>query len=429
VAALVVATEQNVVMALSAADGSQIWATSLGNPVSRSQLPCGDIDPLGITSTPVIDPDARVIYVAAMTTPDDGTTKQHLIFALSLDDGLTVPGWPFDVSTIQFQGTSFDSTMQNQRGALLLNSGTLYVPYGGHWGDCGNYHGWVVAVPVANPASATAWATGTLRGGIWAPGGLSTDGNSVFAATGNTDAPANWAGGEAILRLQADASFSGDPADYFTPSNWPSLDRSDLDIGGSGPLLVDVPQATPSQLVVSLGKNGVAYLLDRNNLGGIGTGDGQNGEGLQSQRVSSGPIINAAASYTAPSGTYVILRGGGAGIGCPGVSGDLIALLIGASSPPTISLAWCADSGGGGSPIATTTDGTSESVVWIVGAEGCNCLNAYDGETGLLLYSGQGSDQMSFVRRFQTPIVANGRIFVAADNQLYAFSLNSEIKR
>lgn len=420
--ALIVATEQNAVVALDAADGSQIWLASLGSPVSLSQLPCGDIDPLGTTGTPVIDPDGRVIYVAAMTTPDGGVTKQHRIFALSLDDGSTLPGWPLDVSGIGYQGFSFNSTFQNQRGALLLNLGVLYVPYGGHFGDCGDYHGWVVAVLVSNPASITAWATGAQEGGIWAPGGLSTDGSVIFAATGNTSGADSWAGGEAIIRLGPGATFTGDPADFFSPSNWQQLDSMDADLGGSGPVLIDVPGATPSQLVVALGKNGVAYLLDRTNLGGIGAGDGTNGEGIQSALVSTGVIINAAAAYTAASGTYVVFNTSGTGVGCPGTPGNLVALRIGASAPPSISVAWCADSGGKGSPIATTTDGSSDPVVWAVGSEGTNRLQAFNGETGDVLFSGGGADeQMSLVRRFQTPIAVNGRIFVAADNGLYAF--------
>jgi hypothetical protein len=423
--ALIVATEQNAVLALDAADGSQIWLSNLGSPVPRSQLPCGNIDPLGITGTPVMDADARIIYVDAMTTPDGGATKHHQIFALSLDDGSTLPGWPLDVNGISYQGFSFNSTVQNQRGALLLNSGILYVPYGGHAGDCGSYHGWVVAVPVNDPAGAAAWATGAPReGGIWAPGGLSTDGNVVFAATGNTGGTSAWMGGEAIVRLGPGATFSGDPADYFAPSNWHDLDNSDGDLGGSGPLLIDVPGAMPSQLVVALGKNGVAYLLDRNNLGGIGAGNGITGEGLRSQRVATGPIINAAAAYTTPSASYVVFSAEGNGVGCPGRAGSLVALRIDAAAPPTITVAWCADNGGRGSPIVTTIDGSSEPVVWTVGSESSNRLRAYNGETGEVLFSGGGAqEQMGLVRRFQTPIAADGRIFVAADNELVAFTV------
>jgi hypothetical protein len=423
-AALIVATEQNTVLALDASDGSQIWSNNVGQPVPMQKLACGDIDPVGITGTPVIDPDRRAIYLDSMQTPDNGATKQHLLFALSLDDGTVLPGWPVDVSSLSYQSYRFNAAFQNQRSALLLNGGFLYVPYGGHAGDCGDYRGWVAAAPLDDPGSLTGWATSASNGGIWAPGGLATDGSSVFAATGNTSGAASWMGGEAILRLGPGAAFSGDPADFFSPSNWRKLDDQDADVGGSGPIVVDAPGATPSQLVVALGKNGVAYLLDRNNLGGIGTGDGITREGIRSRRVATGSIINAAAAYTTPSGVYVVFHANGNGIGCPGAPGNLVALRIGATAPPTISVAWCADNQGAGSPLVTTTDGSSEPIVWTPGAEASNRLHAYDGETGELLYSGGGPDeQMSSIRHFQTPIEVNGRIFVAADNELYSFTV------
>ena len=420
--AFIVATEQNVVLALDAGSGSRLWSTTLGEPVPLSQLPCGNIDPLGATGTPVVDPDARVLYVAAMTTPDHGKTKRQRIFALSLDDGTILPGWPVEVSGVTSGSSSFDSSVQQQRGALALHWGVLYVPYGGLAGDCGNYHGWVVAVPVSEPSKITAWATAARGGGIWAPGGLAADRDFIYAATGNTFGASTWMGGEAIIRLGPGATFSGAASDYFAPSNWLQLDDGDVDIGGSGPVLIDVPGAKPTRLAVSLGKNGVAYLLDRNNLGGIGRGDGVTGEGIQSRQVATAQIINAAAAYQAPSGTYVVFRTNGTGVGCPTTSGDLIALHIGATAPPTISVAWCAGNQGAGSPMVTTIDGTSEPIVWTVGSESSNRLHAFDGETGKLLFAGGGSpEQMSLVRRFQTPIAVDGRIIVAADNELYAF--------
>src|SRR5262249_15303750 len=159
-------------------------------------------------------------------------------------------------------------------------------------------------------------------GGIWAPGGLASDGASIFAATGNTIGAGTWSHGEAVLRLQAGAVFSGSTADFFTPSNWHALDNGDGDVGGSGPGLGELPGGAPSRLVVALGKNGVAYLLDRSNLGGTGTGDGTTGEGVASARVASGVIINAAAAYTTGQGTYVAMRA--AGVACA-TAGDLVA--------------------------------------------------------------------------------------------------------
>ncbi len=103
-----------------------------------------------------------------MTTPDGGTTKKHLVFSLNVDTGDINPSWPVDVdATAVFQGTHFTSTVQNERAALGLVGNILYVPYGGHAGDCGTYHGWLVGVPINNPASVTAWATSAIGGGIW----------------------------------------------------------------------------------------------------------------------------------------------------------------------------------------------------------------------------------------------------------------------
>jgi hypothetical protein len=421
---LIVVTERNAVVALDAATGTQLWTKTVGTPVPRSQLPCGNIDPLGITGTPVIDSNSRTVYVAAMTTPDGGRTKQHLIFALSLDDGSTRSRWPVNVSGMKYSSFSFNSSVQNQRGALLLLSGVLYVPYGGHWGDCGDYHGWGIAVPVNDPKSATAWATEARGGGIWAPGGIATDGRSIFVATGNTFGARTWMGGEAVIRLGTGAKFGGNPADYFAPSDWKRLDDADADIGGSGPVLLDVPGATPSKLIVALGKNAVAYLLNRDDLGGIGRGNGTRGEGIQSSRVASGEIINAAAAYRTASASYVVFETRGIGVGCPSRSGNLVALRIGASAPPSIAVAWCANNMGGGSPIVTTTDGRSEPIVWTIGTQSSNRLHGYDGETGEVVFAGGGQDeQMSRVQNFQTPIVVNGRIFVAANDQVYCFTV------
>src|ERR1700690_3350721 len=267
---VIAVTEENNVVALDAATGTAIWTRNLGTPVSLSQLPCGNIDPLGITGTPVIDPDSRTLFLDAMITSDNGITKKHLIFALSLDDGSTLSGWPVDASaTVTFSGIAFDSSVQNQRGALVSVNGTVYVPYGGLAGDCGNYHGWIVGVPVANPAAPKAWVTGARGGGVWAPSGVASENGAVFIATGNTFSATTWAGGEALLRLNAGPVFSNLTTDYFTPSNWQALDAGDIDLGGTGPVILDVPGSTPVQLLIGLGKDGKIYLVDRNNLGGI----------------------------------------------------------------------------------------------------------------------------------------------------------------
>jgi len=217
---LIAVTEENNVAAFDAATGKTVWARNLGAPVPLSELPCGNIDPLGITGTPVIDPISHTIFVDAMIMSYNKNTKKHLIFALALKDGSTLSGWPIDVSaSVTFDNKAFDSLVQNQRGALGLVKDTVYVPYGGHYGDCGNYHGWIVGVPVTNPGAPRAWATGALGGGSWAPSGVASENGSIFIATGNTFRAMNWAGGEALLRFSGGPLFSGKTTDYFTPSN------------------------------------------------------------------------------------------------------------------------------------------------------------------------------------------------------------------
>ena len=96
-AMLIVATEDDGVHAIDARSGNEIWTRSVGRPVALSTQPCGNIDPLGITGTPVIDEAAQAVYVAAMVA--DAAGAHHRIFALSLKDGSLLPGWPADVAS------------------------------------------------------------------------------------------------------------------------------------------------------------------------------------------------------------------------------------------------------------------------------------------------------------------------------------------
>ncbi len=420
--AVFVATEANNVYSLDAKTGAQNWMKNLGSPIALANLPCGSgIDPYGITSTPIIDPASRTIYVESLSSPDGGNTKVHQAFALSVDDGSVKTGWPVKIADVV---PNLDPTVQHDRGALALVDGVLYIPFSGFNGDCGAYHGWIVGIDVNNPTTVKSWATPAAAGGAWGTGGVASDGTNLYLATGNTSGANTWGGGEAVVRFQKGPVFSGQSTDYFTPSNWQSLDNGDTDLGSSAPLLVDVPGATPSALAVAMGKEGVVHLIDRNNLGGVANGNGTTGEGVFSDAVVGAEIKNAAAAYTTASGTYVVLRGEANGNSCPGAGGDLIALKIAAASPPTFSTAWCANSGGPGSPMVTTTDGTANAIVWIVGATGSNQIQGFDGDTGAAVFGGGGSnEQMQNVEHWITPMEAKGHIFVGADNQVYSFTV------
>jgi hypothetical protein len=180
---------------------------------------------------------------------------------------------------------------------------------------------------------------------------------------------------------------------------------------------LDVPSAGgTAALIVALGKDARAYLLDRNRLGGIGGS-------LASEVVATRPIRTAPATFPAGEGVYVAFQGSGAR--CPDSRrpGALTVLQIRAGSPPTLVTGWCGALRGEGSPIVTTTDGHANPIVWILGAEGDDRLHGYRGDTGEALFDGGGpGDAMTGLRHFQDLLAAGGRLYVGADGRLYAFA-------
>src|SRR5213593_2746952 len=406
---IIAVTESNNVYALNATTGTVIWQrTDLGPPVT-SGLPCGNINPVGITGTPVVDLVSRSLFFDALI---DGATKKHFIYSLNVDTGATKPGWPVDVNaTATYNGMTFTSLVQEERGALALVNGIVYVAYSGYNGDCGMYHGWVVGVPINNPSNVGAWATTAIGGGIWGHGGVASDGTNMFVVTGNTfNTGGNWMGGEAIIRLQAGPTWTGQPTDYWAPSNWFSLDNGDTDLGGVSATMVDVPGATPSQLVLALGKDSNVYLLNRNNLGGI----------IAPVAVANVGGINrgtSAVTYHTSQGVY---------FGFHNDAGAISAYKVTATNPPTIVSEWSVSQNGRGSPWITTTHGTNNMIVWNAAttASGDQRLHAYDGDTGAIIYGGGGANElMSGTRQWNTGMVARGRIYFGADNRVYAFML------
>jgi hypothetical protein len=420
-AAMIIAvTESNNVYALDAGNGGIIWQRNVGEPVSAENLICTKFDPMGITGTPIVDLASRALFFDAMITPDGGQTKKHLLFSLNVDTGEVNPGWPIDVeATASYNGVNFIPAIQQQRPALGIVGGILYVGYGS-MADCSMFHGWLIGIPIDNPTSVTAWAaaTDTHGGSIWGVGGIASDGKNPFVTTGNTFSPPNWQDGEAVIRFQPGPIFSGSPADFWVPENWLDLDSFDNDLGGSGPLLVDVPDATPSHLVVALGKDRNAYLLNRDNLGGISAP-------IAVSQVASAVILQAGVTYRTKQSTYVALRANNDG------NTVLTTFRITATDPPAIGSSWNANraTGGCGSPFVTSTDATNNMIVWVVGTEDHNTpgdqrLHGYDGDTGAVIYGGGGPNELMAGTHYYstTGIVARGRIYVAGDNKVYAFA-------
>jgi len=421
--ALFVVTELDNVFALNPDTGATLWTTNVGTPATAAQLPtgCGSIDPLGITGTPIIDASSGTLYLAAMTLV--AGKADYVVHALSVVDGSSK--WTVDLGATV---PGFDGSVQMQRGALTIAGGVLYFPFGALAGACGSPYAWVVGIPLANPAGVKAWRPKVIGAGIWGPSGVATDGTSIYVGTSENTAPnepAAWATGnsEAILRITAGPTFSGASTDFYAPPDWFAQNEGGGQIGSSGVVLLDSPGSTPSELAFVIGKTANAALVSRQDLGGIG------GHVAFLPSASADWVEGAMSAYATASSTYVAMNAPGAS--CPAGS-DLSTIRVVAGSPPTLAAGWCARQGGHGSPIATASaiDGSgagSDVIVWGLGTShqgtaGNGRLTAFDGDTGAVLV--QSTTTMTDVEHWISPIVANGRLYVAGDSHVYAFDLH-----
>lgn len=412
-------TTNNDVFALDETSGKGVWTRNIGQAPKQTGAGCGNVSPLGILSTPAIDADSRTLFVAGAVGSD--AIERHEVHALSADDGKERSGFPIDVATITAPGSvAFQPRPQNQRSALSLVGHTLYVPYGGHFGDCGAYRAWVFGIDITDPSKRGAWA-GLGRGeGIWAAGGMASDGDGVFAITGNNTArEADHAktDSEEVVRVTGLGELARNDANIFYPARWKEMDDADADFGASSPVYIEVPGATPSKLVVAIAKDGHMYLLDAANLGGMG---GQKADFMVSN--GSMTLLTVPAAYTTAKGVHVVFSVRSGAAKCPAgqASGHvMMSVLIPKGSPPAPSVAWCAGvSGTDTAPIATTTDGSSDALVWYMNGDK---LNAVDGDTGAVVFAG-GSGSCSGVRQWTSPIAVKGRIVVGGDGHLCSWS-------
>ncbi len=251
---LLVATERNQVYGLDARTGEVRWRRGLGTPQPLSGLPCGNIDPLGVTGTPAYDAATKTLFVAAET--DGG---HHTLWALDPRDGST--RWRRNLDTQPGRNIK----AEQQRGALLVSHGRVITVFGGLFGDCGNYVGYATSVPVDGHGTTTSYAVPTARrAGIWAtPGAVDGPGGTVLVASGNgADLGGAWDGSDSVVALDP---VSMRPQSVFAPSSWPQDNQRDLDLGSMSPAYV-----AKSHRVVIAGKSGEVYLL-ATPFGGVGS--------------------------------------------------------------------------------------------------------------------------------------------------------------
>lgn len=365
---VLVATENNTVYSLDLFTGAVVWQRHLGDPVDAATLPCGDITPVtGITGTPAADSVTGRLYVVAFLRG-----YHHTLFTLSLTDGSLVGQQVVDPP-------GSDATVQQERGALAIGSGRVYIPFGGLFGDCGNYHGYVVGVPLSGGSTVVYKTPVAREAGIWSPAGALIDAaGHVYVVTGNGSPTASFAYSNSVIELAPDLQV----VSYFAPTDWQSLDSSDADLGSVGATLL------PSLgVVLSIGKQGVAYLLEAGRLGGVG---GQ---------VASRSVCSGAWGGTAWLGSMVFV---------PCADG-LVALSVTTTS---IGVAWRAAPPRLSSPIVAA------GAVWGIDPE-AGRIYALDIRSGAVLFTAN----LGPARHFSTPAATEGFIVAPAGPHVVGYSV------
>lgn len=438
---VIAVTESNTLYGLDRTTGAIEWSKNYGPAWPASAIGCGDLVPnVGATATPVYDSATGSLYFT--TKIDDGTsTHRHpkwLMHAVDPASGAERAGWPVTIagSPVNDPGNAFDAFYEQQRPGLLLMDGVVYAGFGGHC-DAWPYRGYVVGVSTTGHSITSMWAavTGASTGGagIWqSGGGLVSDGpGRIFFSTGNGISPAPGPGktvqgtlAESVVRLQVNADNSLSTADFFSPSDAATLDLTDQDISSGAPMALPDGFGTAEHphLLVQQGKDGRVFLLDRDNLGGMGQGP-QGGDAAVSK---SGP-------YQGMWGHPAFWGGDGGYVYVVGNQGPLRALKYGVRNGGTPALTLTGQSQDtfgytSGSPLVTS-NGTDESsaLVWMTSASNASgadgTLRAYsptpDGNGRLQLL---WSAPIGTATKFSTPTAERGKVYVGTrDGVLYGF--------
>ena len=432
----IVATEHDQVYGIDTDTYQVLWQRNLlDTQGSATTIPTDDVNcnvlgnEVGVTGTPVIDPDSETVYVvAAMKETAQGQPEYfQKIYALDLTTGLdrVSPVTIASPSGSQYGSARFDPLLNLQRSALLLDDGNVYVSWASHC-DNGSYTGWVIGFSSTTLALTSAWTPDPsgLSGGMWMSGGgpAADSSGNIFQAVGNGWSDPSTGGsnfGDSVVRLSASGSNLS-VADYFMPYNYDKMYSDDLDLGAGGPILL--PSQTGARfpsLMVTGGKDGTIYLLNRANLGQWHAND-------DSQVVQSFQITNSSVFSTPLFWNNTLYYGLG--------QFPLQAFAFDPStetfnttpvSSSSMDMSWP-----GVTPSMSSNNG-SDAVLWVLQASGNNgILQAFD-PTNLSteLYDTEQSpdrDRTDGSVRFAIPTVAGGKVFIGSQNALDIYGLLSQ---
>jgi hypothetical protein len=450
-----VATQHDTLYAFDA-DASpcvQIWQANLletahGGTAGETSVPTADVGSgfqdiqpeIGVTGTPVIDPSSNTLYIVSKSEGPAGTFHQRL-HALDLTTGNERFGAPVAISASvsgNGDGSSggnlpFNPQTENQRCALALVNGVVYVAWASHE-DKDPYHGWVIGYNAANLAQVSVLNTTSngSRGGIWMSGGApAADQNgNLYLSTGNgtfdasSPATPNNDFGDSVLKVGPSLSV----VDWFTPFNQSSLEPDDLDLGSGGVVLLPDQSSDPTHLLVTGGKEGKLYVLNRDGLGNFCT----------SCTDTDTNVVQSFAATNAIFGTPAFWQNG---LYLGGVF-DKLSLFTFDPASGKFNTTPASQSSGAyffpGAMPSISSQGSSNGIVWAIdssqygipGSHGLGpaVLHAYDA-TNLaveLWNSSQAAnsrDQAGNAVKFSVPTVANGKVYVGTQSTIETYGL------
>jgi len=440
-----VATEKDSVFAFDADANPcvQLWQTSLLPPGSQAvafpnlTVTNTNITPfVGITGTPVIDVSQSTLYVVAATqTIALNPTYGHMVYELDLATGSKIQ--LAGVGVARTPNVLFNSLLENQRPALLLDNGTVYIGFGSYGGKCAGeitcvYRGWLFAYDstslqqtgVFNVAPKT-----TSGGGIWqSGGGPSADSyHNIFVATG--DGPPNLATNyiDSILRLWTNGGLS--VADYFIPCDqgqgWGVNPNAVLQSGSSAPVLLPDSAGSASQphLLIGGSMEGSLYILNRDAMGGFARPCPDTPLRVQTIPVGAGPIASTPLFW---NNLVYVAPGNGNLVSFPMSAGILATSPSASHSPETL--------GPQGATPVISSNGTSNAILWLIDSSGALAtpntaaiLRAYDSNnlSNEIYNSATASarDNAGPAVKFTVPTVANGKVYVGTQTELDVYGL------
>ncbi|KAL8835845.1 MAG: hypothetical protein Q9170_003168 [Blastenia crenularia] len=446
------ASNQNWIRTFDAVTGAPISARQVQPPFLQSDIGCTDMpDTIGIVGTPVIDPDTNTVYFFAKgyqnNAASGGVAKGiYKFYAVDIVDLTTRSGFP-----VLIDGHNADNDPARyiiggtvlQRASLTLVGGNVYGSFGGHC-DLFNYTGYVTGVstsagvgvtsmfamesaPSAPPVDLDIMDQKGGKAGIWMSGmAPATDGDRIFVVTGNgqghenKDTPASGRSPLSTLdETVANLAIKGGKLslqDYFEPYEYIGMDAGDRDLGSGGVALLDpsVFKGTNgvSRIAVTIGKNGKAYIMNADNLGGFKLGPGATDNILQTI-IAPNAVFGGAGSYPLEGG-YIYFTP----VGAPTFAYKLG--LDQNGSPLFSKVGQSVDSSAGrvgvGVPTVTTYKGQSGTgIVWVTDVDGgLKAYKAVPDASGNLVRI--NIPPTGALNKFQRPAFGDGRLYVTDNN-------------